>query len=127
MVLLTTEVVAILNKITPQTFEKLSLMMLELNVHNTAMLDRLIAFLRATLNASRSTLQPLSAEFAHLADYLALMAVRMGPRLTVQLHLPDDLATVQVPPLIENAGMVEVAAASVALNVPLVIVSDGGE
>ena len=72
------------------------------------MLDHLIAHLRATLNASRNTLHPLSAEFTHLADYLALMAVRMGPRLTVQLNLPDDLATVQVPPLllqplVENA------------------------
>jgi hypothetical protein len=65
-----------------------------------AMLDHLIAFLRATLNASRNTLHPLSAEFAHLADYLALMAVRMGPRLTVQLQLPDDLATVPIPPLL---------------------------
>ena len=72
------------------------------------MLDHLIAHLRATLNASRNPLHPLSAEFTHLADYLALMTVRMGPRLTVQLNLPDDLATVQVPPLllqplVENA------------------------
>ncbi len=69
-------------------------------VRAQAMLDHLIAFLRATLNASRTTLHPLSAEFAHLADYLALMAVRMGPRLVVQLNLPDELATVQVPPLL---------------------------
>jgi LytS/YehU family sensor histidine kinase len=65
-----------------------------------AMLDHLIAFLRATLNASRTTLHPLSAEFAHLTDYLALMAVRMGPRLQVQLSLPGDLANAQVPPLL---------------------------
>jgi signal transduction histidine kinase len=65
-----------------------------------AMLDHLIAFLRATLNASRSTLHPLAAEFAHLADYLALMAVRMGPRLVVQLNLPDELASATVPPLL---------------------------
>jgi hypothetical protein len=65
-----------------------------------AMLDHLIAFLRATLSASRNTLHPLSAEFTHLADYLALMAVRMGPRLMVQLSLPDELASVQVPPLL---------------------------
>jgi hypothetical protein len=65
-----------------------------------AMLDHLIAFLRATLNASRTTLHPLSAEFTHLADYLALMAVRMGPRLVVQLKLPAELATAQVPPLL---------------------------
>ena len=73
-----------------------------------AMLDRLIAFLRATLNASRSSSQPLAAEFTQLADYLALMALRMGPRLQVRLDLPAALASLQVPPLllqplVENA------------------------
>ena len=43
-----------------------------------------------------------------LRDYLELMAVRMGPRLTYQLDLPDALRTVPVPalllqPLLENA------------------------
>ncbi len=65
-----------------------------------AMLDHLIAFLRATLHASRNTLHPLSAEFSHLADYLALMTVRMGPRLAVQLTLPPELASAAVPPLL---------------------------
>ena len=64
------------------------------------MLDHLISYLRATLGASRSGLHPLSAEFARLADYLALMAVRMGPRLQVQLHLPDTLRDLPVPPLL---------------------------
>lgn len=73
-----------------------------------AMLDRLIAFLRATLNASRAGRHALSAEFARLADYLALMQVRMGDRLHTRLDLPDDLAAVAVPPLllqplVENA------------------------
>ena len=72
------------------------------------MLDRLNAYLRATLNASRATQHPLSAEFARLADYLELMALRMGPRLQVTLDLPDALADVPVPPLllqplVENA------------------------
>ena len=91
-----------------------------------AMLDRLIAFLRATLNASRSDAQPLATEFAQLADYLALMALRMGPRLQVRLDLPEALAALPVPPLllqplVENAikhgiepkvegGRIEVAA-----------------
>ncbi|HEX6722683.1 MAG TPA: histidine kinase, partial [Burkholderiaceae bacterium] len=52
-------------------------------VRAQAMLDRLIAFLRATLSASRSGSHALADEFAHLGDYLALMAVRMGPRLAV--------------------------------------------
>jgi hypothetical protein len=73
-----------------------------------AMLDRLIAFLRATLNASRVSLHPLAAEFDRLADYLALMEVRMGPRLRVAFELPADLRDCAVPPLllqplVENA------------------------
>ena len=72
------------------------------------MLDRLDAYLRATLAASRSAQHPLAAEFARLDDYLALMAVRMGPRLAVALDLPDALAALPVPPLllqplVENA------------------------
>ena len=65
-----------------------------------AMLDQLIAFLRATLNASRAGQHALSAEFSRIADYLALMKVRMGERLQTQLILPDELASLPVPPLL---------------------------
>lgn len=73
-----------------------------------AMLDRLIAFLRATLNASRVGQHPLSAEFARVEDYLALMKIRMGNRLQDELSLPPALADRPVPPLllqplVENA------------------------
>ncbi|MFK4444526.1 signal transduction histidine kinase [Caballeronia udeis] len=75
-----------------------------------AMLDRLIAFLRATLDASRSGSgsHSLSAEFARIGDYLELMQTRMGNRLSTRLDLPDDLAGLPVPPLllqplVENA------------------------
>lgn len=74
-----------------------------------AMLDRLIAFLRATLAASRSDRHALADEFERIADYLALMQVRMGDeRLQVALDLPADLAAQPVPPLllqplVENA------------------------
>src|SRR5262245_37131792 len=72
------------------------------------MLDRLIAFLRATLAASRSGTHALADEFARIDDYLALMAVRMGPRLAVRIELPDALRALPVPalllqPLVENA------------------------
>ena len=72
------------------------------------MLDQLIAYLRATLQASRATTHPLQAEFDRLGDYLALMAVRMGPRLNYTLDLPAALAAVPVPtlllqPLVENS------------------------
>ena len=65
-----------------------------------AMLDQLISFLRATLEASRAGQHPLAAEFARLGDYLALMQVRMGERLQIRLDLPPELAGVPVPPLL---------------------------
>ena len=65
-----------------------------------AMLDRLIAFLRATLLASRLDAHPLADEFARVEDYLALMAVRMGHRLQTRLVLPAELAALPVPPLL---------------------------
>ncbi|MBX3653385.1 MAG: histidine kinase [Ramlibacter sp.] len=72
------------------------------------MLDHMIAYLRATLSASRNSAHPLQAEFDRLRDYLELMAVRMGPRLSYTLDLPDTLASRPVPPLllqplVENA------------------------
>jgi hypothetical protein len=72
------------------------------------MLDHMIAYLRATLSASRATTHPLQAEFDRLRDYLELMAVRMGQRLSYTLELPADLALYPVPtlllqPLVENA------------------------
>ena len=77
-------------------------------VRAQVMLDHLIAFLRSTLQASRQITHPLSAEFERLEDYLALMAVRMGERLTVELDLPPALTRLPVPslllqPLVENA------------------------
>jgi sensor histidine kinase YesM len=65
-----------------------------------AMLDQLIAFLRATLAGSRASQHPLSAEFARLGDYLALMQVRMGERLQTRFELPAALADTPVPPLL---------------------------
>jgi sensor histidine kinase YesM len=72
------------------------------------MLDRLIGFLRATLTASRSDRVTLEAEFALLADYLELIAIRLGPRLAYRLDLPSPLVGARVlpmllQPLVENA------------------------
>jgi hypothetical protein len=77
-------------------------------VRAQTMLDRLIAFLRATLAASRSGSHALADEFARIDDYLALMSVRMGPRLAVRIDLPDVLRELPVPalllqPLVENS------------------------
>lgn len=64
------------------------------------MLDQFIAFLRATLAGSRAPQHPLRAEFARLADYLALMQVRMGERLQTRFDMPEALAELAVPPLL---------------------------
>lgn len=64
------------------------------------MLDHMIAYLRATLNASRAATHPLQAEFDRLRDYLELMSIRMGPRLAFELNLPGDLAQHPVPALL---------------------------
>ncbi|MDR2155429.1 MAG: histidine kinase [Burkholderiaceae bacterium] len=64
------------------------------------MLDRLNDFLRATFGASRVVWHPLAAEFDRLHDYLALMQIRMGPRLAFALDLPDGLRDQPVPPLL---------------------------
>ncbi len=72
------------------------------------MLDQLIAFLRATLSASRVESHPLRDEFERLRDYLALMQIRMGQRLRPNLDLPAELAEFPIAPLllqplVENA------------------------
>jgi hypothetical protein len=72
------------------------------------MLDHMIAYLRATLGASLAPTHTLQAEFERLRDYLELMLIRMGPRLTYTLDLPADLAQHPVPtlllqPLVENS------------------------
>jgi hypothetical protein len=65
-----------------------------------AMLDQLVAFLRATLSGSRAQAHPLREEFARIEDYLALMRVRMDERLQTRLELPEELAGLPVPPLL---------------------------
>jgi signal transduction histidine kinase len=72
------------------------------------MLDHMIAYLRATLDASRATTHTLESEFERLRDYLALMSIRMGKRLAYDLDLPAGAGAVQVPtlllqPLVENS------------------------
>ena len=73
-----------------------------------SMLDSLITYLRGALAASRRELTTLEQEFAQLGAYLALMQVRMGPRLTWHAELPAELRATLIPPmllqpLVENA------------------------
>jgi signal transduction histidine kinase len=105
------------------------------------MLNRLNGFLRTSLSASRATSHPLAAEFDRLRDYLALMSIRMGPRLACSLHLPDELRAQSVPPLllqplVENAikhglapceegGCIEVSAAREGQQLALTVRDTG--
>ncbi len=105
------------------------------------MLDQLILYLRATLSSSRAEVTTLAQEFALMDAYLGLMSVRMGARLTFELHLPPALRNAQIPPmllqpLVENAighglepkiegGQIIVSAASQDGKL-LVSVSDNG-
>ena len=77
-------------------------------VRAQAMLDHMIAYLRATLAASRATTHALQAEFERVRDYLELMGMRMGPRLAFTLDLPAELVQQRVPtlllqPIVENS------------------------
>jgi sensor histidine kinase YesM len=72
------------------------------------MLDQLIHYLRATLSTSREAQTTLGKEFELIQAYLGLMSLRMGMRLTYTLHLPDELRSLPIAPmllqpLIENA------------------------
>jgi signal transduction histidine kinase len=72
------------------------------------LLDQLIQYLRATLSSSRAEKTTLGQEFALMEAYLGLMSLRMGPRLSYTLELPEALRTLPVPPmllqpLVENA------------------------
>jgi LytS/YehU family sensor histidine kinase len=107
------------------------------------MLDHMIAYLRATLGASRATTHTLQAEFDRLGDYLELMAIRMGPRLAFTLDLPPELAGQSVPtlllqPLVENSiqhglepkvegGRITVAASRASSGELLLEVRDTGQ
>ncbi len=72
------------------------------------MLDHMIAYLRSTLSGSRSSEHSIEQEFARLRDYLELMHIRMGPRLSFALDLPESMSKLRIPslllqPLVENA------------------------
>lgn len=72
------------------------------------MVEHLIELMQRTLSASRKETVALRDEFALIEAYLKLMAIRMGPRLSFNLILPDSLAHVRLPamllqPLVENA------------------------
>ncbi len=72
------------------------------------MLEQFIAYLRATLAATREKETTLSADVEMMKTFLSILQIRMGERLKVHIDLPDDLRDVSIPPmllqpLVENA------------------------
>lgn len=73
----------------------------------TMLLD-LTHYLRAALDKSRSSRSTLGQEIKLIQAYVQIHAIRMGERLTVDIHLPENLKTIPFPPmliqpLVENA------------------------
>jgi signal transduction histidine kinase len=72
------------------------------------MLTQLSELLRETLDRSGGHDGTLAEEMGLVCRYLDIMRTRVGPRLTVELDVPDEASDAQVPifllqPLIENA------------------------
>ncbi|MBL8020908.1 MAG: histidine kinase [Leptospirales bacterium] len=69
---------------------------------------RLADSYRFLLGAAEKTLVPFDEEWEFCKNYVELMKIRFGSRLTVNLSKPDDTRSVKIPPLslqplIENA------------------------
>lgn len=72
------------------------------------MLEKFIDYLRASLATTREQVATLGQEFALMANFLAILQIRMGDRLQVVVDLPAELAPEELPsmllqPLVENA------------------------
>ncbi|MBW3550284.1 MAG: histidine kinase, partial [Proteobacteria bacterium] len=72
------------------------------------MLGYLIQYLRHSLPRTDDELSTLGAELERALAYLEILKIRMGPRLTVQVDVPESLRATALPPmmlqtLVENA------------------------
>jgi sensor histidine kinase YesM len=72
------------------------------------MLEQFIAYLRATLAATRDHETTIADDFDTMKTFLSILQIRMGDRLKVRFDLPDDLRDAAIPPmllqpLVENA------------------------
>ncbi|MEO7255324.1 MAG: histidine kinase [Casimicrobium sp.] len=72
------------------------------------MTERLIGYLRNTLDASRREHATVGDELEIIADYLEILRIRMGERLTYSLVADDEarampLSPMLLQPLVENA------------------------
>jgi sensor histidine kinase YesM len=64
------------------------------------MLEQFIAYLRATLAATREDVTTLGREFDLMKSFLAVLQIRMGDRLAVSFDLPAELAGARLPPML---------------------------
>jgi signal transduction histidine kinase len=72
------------------------------------MLEKFIAYLRASLATTREQETTIGSEFDLMANFLAILQIRMGDRLGFTLDLPTELAGEKLPsmllqPIVENA------------------------
>ncbi len=72
------------------------------------MLGHLIHYLRHSLPQRDDALSTLGDELERTRAYLEIMRLRMGPRLSLQIDVPDALRAIAIPPmmlqtLVENA------------------------
>ncbi|ULU24732.1 sensor histidine kinase [Dyella terrae] len=72
------------------------------------MLGHLIHYLRHSLPQRDDALSTLGDELERTRAYLEIMRLRMGPRLSLQIDVPDTLRAIAIPPmmlqtLVENA------------------------
>ncbi|HEU4774611.1 MAG TPA: histidine kinase [Lysobacter sp.] len=72
------------------------------------MLGHLIQYLRHSLPRTENELSTLGAELERALAYLEILKIRMGPRLSVQVDIPENLRATTLPPmmlqtLVENA------------------------
>jgi hypothetical protein len=70
--------------------------------------ERLAALFRQVLDFSSQATIPLRRELAFIEAYLGIEQARLGDRLQVEILIPEDLETAEVPPLslqvlVENA------------------------
>jgi len=72
------------------------------------MLGHLIQYLRHSLPRTQDDLSTLGEELERALAYLEILKIRMGPRLSVQVDVPESLRATALPPmmlqtLVENA------------------------
>ena len=72
------------------------------------MLGNLITYLRHSLPRTEDSLSTLGEELERARAYLEILKIRMGPRLALQIEVPEALKVIAVPSmmlqtLVENA------------------------